>query len=109
LVQTSAFVPSVQKYSGPELKGARTRAGVEDEIPHEGEAMAEPEIDENVDGATAEVSVDKDVAGAEKAGTSETPKRGRGRPPKAKGDGTAKSSPPAPSPLEPRSGADLRS
>ena len=97
MVQTSAFVPNVQKYSGPELKGARTRAAVEDKIPHEGEAMAEPDTDENVDAATEEVAAYKDVAGAEIAGTSETPKRGRGRPPKAKGDSVVKSSPPAPS------------
>ncbi|KAG0582130.1 hypothetical protein KC19_3G036200 [Ceratodon purpureus] len=87
--RTSAFVPNIQKYSGPELKGAKTKSIAEGELPHEGEEMGEPDSDEIV--AAGEMVV-------EKAGTSETPKRGRGRPPKAKGDSAVKSSPAAPSP-----------
>lgn len=80
LVQNSAFVPNVQKYTGPELKGARTRAA--DEVPYEDDGMVEPEVVVNPEFATHDVAADKGV----NAGTSETPKRGRGRPPKAKPD-----------------------
>lgn len=79
-MQTSAFVPSVQKYSGPELKGAKTTTNVADEISPEDEAVVDPDAD--ADTATGDVIADK-------AGPSETPKRGRGRPPKAKADNAA--------------------
>lgn len=64
--RSSAFVPAVQKYSGPELKGAKTRLAAE-------ENPAPLEDDDEVE---AEVAV-------------ETPKRGRGRPAKVKTDGAA--------------------
>lgn len=64
--RSSAFVPAVQKYSGPELKGAKTRLAAEEN----------PLALEDDDEVETEVAV-------------ETPKRGRGRPAKVKTDGAA--------------------
>lgn len=87
-VQSSAFVANVQKYTGPELKGARTRQAVEEEIPHD-DSVAEP----IAGGGNVEEAADatEEEATEEKVGVTETPKRGRGRPPKNKNDSPAKS------------------
>uniref|UniRef100_A0A7I4EJ83 Formamidopyrimidine-DNA glycosylase catalytic domain-containing protein n=1 Tax=Physcomitrium patens TaxID=3218 RepID=A0A7I4EJ83_PHYPA len=81
--RSSAFVANVQKYTGPELKGARTRQAVEEEIPHD-DSVAEP----IAGGGNVEEAADatEEEATEEKVGVTETPKRGRGRPPKNKND-----------------------
>uniref|UniRef100_A0A7I4CKH0 Formamidopyrimidine-DNA glycosylase catalytic domain-containing protein n=1 Tax=Physcomitrium patens TaxID=3218 RepID=A0A7I4CKH0_PHYPA len=80
--RTSAYVPNIQKYSGRELKGARRKAAIAHDIPHD-----ETDTDENVDPAVGEVAADKEMK--------TQPKHSRGRPPKHKVDNVVNSTPSA--------------
>lgn len=83
--RTSVFVPNIQKYTGPELKGAKTSQAIDED------AVTDPDSDgENVEEVTEGSAAEKGASGV-KTGVTETPKRGRGRPPKNKGDSSAKS------------------
>lgn len=94
LGQTSAYVPAIQKYSGPELKGAKKISAIEEEIPHDDEdepsskkVKLSAEASEKKS-KSQETSTDvKDTDGGKSV--SPGPKR-RGRPPKMKIDNSRK-------------------